>query len=168
MRRMTMKYKDSELYKTLSKPQQRFLDDYIARKEHERDIISAHKYFHATIEANGWMKDKMVLLHIYTSTQYDGEMSDPKPVRDPDKPKKERVKKERSQKNQYKKGAYRRWKKKGLITLGTGNNSGKEFLNLNNHKYEIVKEGRLYTLVEPGQTQLPLNEEESNGKRTAK
>lgn len=153
-----MKYKDSEIYKSLSKPQQRFLDDYIARKEHQRDIISAHKWFHETIKANGWEKDKMVLTHIYTSTQYDGEMSDPKPTRDPDAPKKERKKKDRVQKTTFKGNAYRRWKRKGLVTI---DNQG-EYIKLKGIKYKIVKEGKLFNLVDPNQQELPLKAEQTN------
>lgn len=163
-----MKYKDSSLYQGLSKPQQRFLDDYISAKEHQRDIISAHKFFHATIEANHWEKDKMILTHIYTATQYDGEMSDPKPTRDPDAPKKERRKRDRVQKTAFKKNAYRRWKRKGWITLGTNANSGKEFVTLKGTKYEIVIEGKVVTLVSPGQTSLPLKAEKPTNERKTK
>ena len=69
----------------------------------------------------------------------------------------------RSSKDVYGRGAFKRWQKKGQVS-----DQGRT-LTLGNREFTIVKEGKKFRLVVPGQAQLPLKEgEQTNGKESKK
>ncbi len=166
-----MNYSKHTAYKILTKKEKQFLNTWIERMKEEFRSQELEQEFFANLDTTAF-KHKDQVIQLFLLSDESGSVPDKldenvskvaQLENDARKTRDTTVKKTLMgiNKDVYGRGAYKRWKKAGCIS------SDGKYATINQQKYEIIREGKKFRLVVPGQKQLPLTKgEQSNGKES--
>ena len=139
-----MTYQESSIYKEVLTPREKkFFDDFVFAQQEDKD--EAIDELKKLIKMNKFRnREQMLGLFEHTNRQGEivaGRSNGNAPEKEPTKKGKDRV-----AKDLYGKGAYRRWKRKGQLEG--------DILTLRGQKFQVIREGKKFKLVVPGQRKL--------------
>ena len=169
----TVNYSKSSAYKILTKKEKRFLNEWIDKLKEEFRSRELEQEFFVNIEPMKFQHRDQILQLFFESDEFGSVPETLNPIIPKVKDLENLAKRTIDQdvkhklmgikKDVYGRGAYKRWKKFGLLSE---NNT---IVTMNGQKFQIVREGKKFRLVVPGQTQLQLsNKGVKNAKRKEK